>query len=93
MRMVEWLQLIEEAIKHAEAGKPVVLFDWISMLHKDRVACHALLRVLFLVMTIENVTAEDVARLRLQLKSTTEQRQRPVRHPRQPGERLSPKLW
>lgn len=93
MRVVELLAMIEDMIRSAAAGKPVVLFDMITLIRKDRSYAHALIRILLMVITMKGITADDVARMRIQLKAASEQRQRPTRLPRQPGERLSPKLW
>lgn len=93
MRVVELLRMIEEMIRNAESGKPVVLFDLITLIHKDRAYCHALVRILILVLTVKGFSADDVAELRTQIKSATDQRRRPTKLPRQPGDRLSPKLW
>lgn len=93
MRMCEWLDQLESAIRDAEAGKSIVVHMWITDMVHDRRSAHALLRVLFLLMTLNHVSAEDVAMLRRQLKDATRERRRPVRQPRRPGERLSPRLF
>lgn len=91
--MVELLRRLESDMRTAESGKPVAVFDWVNDIHRDRVSCHALVRVLFLVLSIKRVTADDIALLTTELKSTTAQRRRPERQPRRPGKRLSPPLF
>lgn len=91
-RIVEVLDLVADDLRTAESGRDVYLSTWLDTLAKDKHLRHALLRTLFLVLSVYRITADDVEDLRHKVKMTDQYRRAPSRVHREPRERQSPRL-
>jgi len=91
--MVDALVSIEADMRMAAAGKNVLIEQWVQWARKDRQRADALIRVLFLVIGVQGMSADDVAHLRRDLQQTTERARRPIRPVRETKPRESPQLW
>lgn len=91
--MVDTLVSLEADMRMALDGRSIPIEQWVQWVRQDRNHADAVLRVLFLVVTIRNVSIDDVHALwqRLREQSATPRRQpKPIR---ETGPRESPRLW
>lgn len=93
MRVSELLLELENMQRKAETGQAVYAREFVTNASRDWSQAHALVRILFMLMAVKGVSADDLAEMRQQYKSASDQRRRPLRAPRGPGERRSPRLW
>lgn len=91
--MVDALVSLEADMRMAAAGQNVLVEQWVQWARKDRQRTDALIRVLFLVVAVNGMSADDVSTLRRNLQQTTERARRPVRPIRTTKPRESPQLW
>jgi hypothetical protein len=91
--MVDVLVSLEADMRMAQSGQSIPVEQWVQWTRKDRIHADAIVRTLFLVAAICDMSADDVATLRRDLQQTSKQRRRPSRPIRETGPRESPRLW
>lgn len=80
-------------MRMAQAGRRIPLEQWMQWARKEKPNTDALIRVLFLVVAIADMSADDIAKLRRDMKNAAASRRRPPRPIRESGPRISPQLW
>lgn len=91
--MVDAVAALEADMRRASEGQPIPLSEWIGWIKKDRAHRDAIMRVLFLIVAVRGMTVQEVDALRRDLQSTSTLRRRKPQPIREPGERLSPRLY
>lgn len=92
-RMVDTLATLEFDMRQAVAGNPVGMTQWTEWVRKEKQNSDAIVRVLFLIVAVANLSADDVAALTRDLRNTAQSRRRSPKLIREPHARTSPQLW
>lgn len=91
--MLTILKELERLTASARFAEMVTLTDLVEWVHKEPARLEALCRVLVLLMAVGQLDSQDITATIAQIHSAERDRRKPIRLIREPGDRLSPRLF
>lgn len=91
--IVDTLASLAFEMRQACQGNPVLVEQWVQWAKKSHINIDALIRTLFLIVGVADMTHADVVKLMQDMRDTSAQRRRPPRLIREPRKRDSQQLW
>jgi hypothetical protein len=91
--MLTILKELERLTASARFAEMVTLTDLVEWVHKEPARLDALCRVLVLVMAAGQIDSQDITAMITQIHSAERDRRKPITLIREPGDRLSQRLF
>lgn len=91
--MLSILKELEQLTARARFADMVTLVDLVEWTRKEPARLEALCRVLVLVMAAGQLDSQDLTAMIAQIHSTERDRRKPIKLIREPGDRLSQRLF